>query len=64
MYSLFINSLVFRLYRKPPKYDSQLSFKARSVIKYAVFFHFAFGFYMYTNAAIFTYKEDNYSFLS
>ena len=59
-----ISFLVLRIYRKPPRYDSALSFEVRDIIKYALIIHFAFGFYMYSNSSIFHYSAASFSFLS
>ena len=55
---LFNDILVLRVYRKPPRYDNSLSFEVRDIIKYSLFIHFAFGFYMYSNSSIFTYSSS------
>ena len=51
------------MYKKPPRYDMVLAEKARIIITYALFLHFAFGFYMFSNSAIFTYT-GNFSLIS
>ena len=51
------------MYKTPPRYDMQLASKVRQILKYSVILHFAFGFYMYSNSSIFTFKSISYSFL-
>ena len=55
---LFIN-----VYKKPPRYDMALMRNVRGLLKYAVFLHFAVGFYMVSNTSILTYNGD-FTFLS
>lgn len=50
--------LFVRVYRKPPSYGMELASIARSVIVYAIILHLCFGFYMFSNSAIFTYEGD------
>lgn len=60
----FLYSIVLRVYRTPPRYDTALATKTRKIIKYSIFLHFIFGFYMYSNSSIFTYNGDeSFSFL-
>ncbi len=50
--------LFIRVYRKPPSYGIELASIARNVIVYSIILHLCFGFYMFSNSAIFTYEED------
>jgi hypothetical protein len=50
--------IVLRMYKKPPRYDMALASKARVILKYSLFLHFAFGFYMFSNSSIFTLQGD------
>jgi len=50
--------IVVRVYRKPPRYGIELADIARNAIVYSVILHLCFGFYMFSNSAIFTYDGD------
>jgi len=53
-----IFSIVLRLYRIPPRYGPEMADVTRKVMTYAIFLHFAFAFYMYSNSQIFTYSSS------
>lgn len=55
--------IVLRVYRTPLKYDMTLAEVARKIMKIAVFLHFCFGYYMYSNSAIFSYENIAFSFI-
>ena len=42
--------VVLRLYRTPPRYGPEMADVTRRVMTYAIFIHFAFAFYMYSNS--------------
>jgi len=49
--------IVLRLYMKPPKYGNEMAEVSRNAMAYAIFFHFIFGFLMYSNSNIFAYSN-------
>jgi hypothetical protein len=56
--SSYLTIIVIRVYKTPPRYGMELSDIARKVIVYAMVIHLCFGFYMFSNSAIFTYESD------
>lgn len=55
--------IVLRVYRTPLTYDHTLADKALIIMKFALFVHFAFGYYMYSNSNIFSYEGGSFSFI-
>jgi hypothetical protein len=50
--------LVIRWYKAPPMYGMELATLSRRMMKFAVLFHMAFGFYMFSESSIFTTEES------
>ena len=55
---IYLLTIVTRVYRRPPRYGIELSDISRTVLMYAIIVHLCFGFYMYSNSAIFTFEGD------
>jgi hypothetical protein len=55
----WVDKLLFlRLYKTPPRYGIEMSEVTRRSMVFALFFHWLFGFYMYSNSQIFTYSSS------
>ena len=50
--------LFLRLYKTPPRYGIEMSEVTRKTMVVAVFLHWLFAFYMYSNSQIFTYSSS------